>query len=288
MAIDRKTPTVANFGASIAGNTYADQVNEEIAALWDRVPCYLGSIGGTANAITATASPTLDAYRKGQSYYFTPTATNTLAATINIDGLGVRNIKRNTGAALTGGELVSGMNTHLVDDGTQLLIQSGAAQSTASLQASMFLAVYQLANNTAGGTPTVGARTVYPLNTVLINEVGGASLGSNQITLPAGTYEVTAVAQFSDVDSGAIYLRNTTLGSDITTVARSSGFGDNGISGGNIGLNPSLKGKFTIAGTSVLELQYFVQASAPTTGLGNIVNSGAVEQYGYIELRKVA
>ena len=46
------------------------------------------------------------------------------------------------------------------------------------------------AQNTAGGTFTSGAWRTRDLNTVKTNEITGASLAANQITLPAGTYWV--------------------------------------------------------------------------------------------------
>ncbi|MBK9322713.1 MAG: hypothetical protein IPM97_07165 [Bdellovibrionaceae bacterium] len=48
--------------------------------------------------------------------------------------------------------------------------------------------------NTAGGTFTSGSWQTRTLNTTRFNTIPGASLASNQITLPAGTYYVRAVA----------------------------------------------------------------------------------------------
>jgi hypothetical protein len=43
-------------------------------------------------------------------------------------------------------------------------------------------------NGTAGGGSTSGSYETRTLNTVMTNEVSGASLTSNQIILPSGTY----------------------------------------------------------------------------------------------------
>ncbi len=48
----------------------------------------------------------------------------------------------------------------------------------------------QKAQNTAGGGFTQGALRTRDLNTILINQVPGASLSSNQVTLPAGMFRV--------------------------------------------------------------------------------------------------
>ncbi len=91
------------------------------------------SVGGTANAITATLTPAPDAISLGTVVRFLATATNTGAVTLNVNGLGANSIYRN-GSALVGGEIISGRpytvvamggvgyNWHMVND-----VQMGAA-----------------------------------------------------------------------------------------------------------------------------------------------------------------
>lgn len=52
----------------------------------------------------------------------------------------------------------------------------------------------QKTSGTAGGTPTAGAWNRRTLNSIVMNTITGASLSSNIITLPAGTYFVEATA----------------------------------------------------------------------------------------------
>src|SRR3990167_10087072 len=66
---------------------------------------FLTNVAGTANAITATATPT-PAYTVGQRFTFVPASTNTAATTLNISGVGDGAVQL-AGAALTGGELVA-------------------------------------------------------------------------------------------------------------------------------------------------------------------------------------
>lgn len=66
---------------------------------------FLTAVGGTANAITATATPT-PAYTVGQRFTFIPASTNTAATTLNISGVGAGAVQL-AGAALTGGEIVA-------------------------------------------------------------------------------------------------------------------------------------------------------------------------------------
>jgi hypothetical protein len=84
-------------------------------------PTLLTAVGGTANAITATASQKPLAYAAGQTFVFTPTASNTGAATINISSLGAKNIFCE-GSACLGGEIVQSVPVEIVYDGTQFNI----------------------------------------------------------------------------------------------------------------------------------------------------------------------
>lgn len=77
-----------------------------------------GSAGGTADALTLTPSPALGAYGNGVRYVFLATANNTGAATINISGLGAKDIRNTANTALSAGQLASGTIYSLTYDGT--------------------------------------------------------------------------------------------------------------------------------------------------------------------------
>jgi hypothetical protein len=154
MAIDRKTPTTGNYGASISGTDYADAVNEEVEALWARSCVWLDSVAGT-NTITASADPTLAAYSRNNQYNLIPANTNSGAATLAIDGLTARSIRTIDGVALTGGELVAGRLLKLQDDGTLLRIMNQPPTNSAAVSA---IAVQTF---TASGTYTPNALMVF-------------------------------------------------------------------------------------------------------------------------------
>lgn len=81
--------------------------------------------GGTANAITATISPAITAYTAGQVFRVKAASTNTAAAvTLNVNGLGAKNIVRSDGSPLFVGDIRSGAVCQFMYDGTnfQLLI----------------------------------------------------------------------------------------------------------------------------------------------------------------------
>lgn len=84
----------------------------------------LNTVAGTADVITANLTPTLAAYVTSMVVYFTPAGTNTGAATLNIDGLGAKSIKKSTGVALDAGDLVATVIAVCMYDGTNFVLQN--------------------------------------------------------------------------------------------------------------------------------------------------------------------
>lgn len=79
---------------------------------------------GAADAYVITPIPPITAYAKYQTWVVDIANANTGASTMNISGLGTRNIfDYRTAAALTGGEVLAGLNT-FIDDGTQLILMN--------------------------------------------------------------------------------------------------------------------------------------------------------------------
>lgn len=78
-----------------------------------------GTDGGSANTFTVTPATALPTYVQGMIVEFEPTASNTGASTINISGLGAKDLKSVAGAALASGELVAGSVYLAAYDGTE-------------------------------------------------------------------------------------------------------------------------------------------------------------------------
>lgn len=139
-------------------------------------------------------------------------------------------------------------------------------------------------SGTAGGTFTAGDWRTRDLNTAVVNTITGASLASNQVTLPAGTYEVVArspaqdgagtanphQARLYDVTNGAELLRGT---------SQNTGYGINTVS--------VIQGRFTLAATAALEVQHRITTTRSTDGFGRAASFGT-EIYTQLLLRKVA
>lgn len=140
------------------------------------------------------------------------------------------------------------------------------------------------ASGTNGGTFTQGDWRTRDLNTVVTNEIAGASLASNQITLPAGTYDIEASApgQFVGVHKAKLY--DTTGMADliIGTSERTT------VSTVTMASNSLVIGRFTLIVESVLELQHWCGVTLANTGFGFSTSASVVEVYSDVRIWKVA
>jgi hypothetical protein len=121
-------------------------------------------------------------------------------------------------------------------------------------------------SGTNGGTFTNGAWRTRVINTAKTNEIG-ASLGSNQITLLAGTYFVIASAPAAFTNSHKAKLYNITDAADVI-------LGTSEYNGTTAQTRSWIIGRFTISGTKVFEIQHQCQSTRATDGLGTAVSFG--------------
>lgn len=143
------------------------------------------------------------------------------------------------------------------------------------------------ADGTVGGTPTANAWTKRTLNTVKQNSITGASLATDQITLPAGTYQIYGHAPFHRTTHTQLRLRNITASATVL-VGPTTHVVD---AVGNVALTNPIAGVVILAATAALELQYFLGSDAGgTNGLGLVDDtaSAEVEVYAELVIRKVA
>lgn len=133
MAIDPSTLYQASTAPSTNGGTlFLDQYFEFVGGLVKTATLRLASVGGTADAITASAEPfevPSTGLVTGMKFTLEPTADNTGAATLNIDGRGAESVVNGDGTGLSAGDLASGTRYLIEFDGTNFVILTSASLS---------------------------------------------------------------------------------------------------------------------------------------------------------------
>jgi hypothetical protein len=134
---------------------------------------------------------------------------------------------------------------------------------------------------TNAGTFTSGAERTRDLNTVIKNTISGASLASNQITLPAGTFYLQASAPAYKVDFHKALWRNITDGTIIF-----QGTSELTGSGVDVTTRSYISDSFTIASSKVFELRHYSSATRASDGFGRATNF-YTEVYSDVKIWKV-
>lgn len=147
------------------------------------------------------------------------------------------------------------INVHTVRDEEYILIRDEAA------------------NGVNAASVTLSGWRQRELDVEVFDTGNFAGLGSNQITLESGTYEVSAGAPISTTQLHRVRLQNITGG--VTLVEGSN----------SLGSQAMLFGQFTITVQSVLQLQQW--PTATTTG-GTAVSTGDTEKYAWVYLVRKA
>lgn len=151
---------------------------------------YPASVGGTANAITITCSPTVDAYAAGQRFEFKAGSSNTGAATLNVDSLGAKAIKFG-GADVLSGAIASGDIVLVAYDGTyfQLISNQRASYSPKEFRSSQYatLADADTAAASASGAISLDSAVTLAADTTIASPIiyrgGSVDLGNYNLTL---------------------------------------------------------------------------------------------------------
>jgi hypothetical protein len=125
---------------------------------------------------------------------------------------------------------------------------------------------------TAAGTFTSGAWRTRVLNTSLTNEISGASLSSNQITLPSGTYYAVILCPAYSVGTHKAKLVNITDISD--ALIGITHYSPSGILSYSI-----IVGRFTIAASKTFEIQHRCVTTQSANGLGFETNGSFTVPY---------
>lgn len=154
------------------------------------------------------------------------------------------------------------------------------ANSTSSSQNLLYVQDQKILGTSGGAT--VGTNTFQnrDLNAVLINQISGASLTSNQITLPAGTYLLEGYSSCYSVQTYKTQIYNVTDSISISD-------GDAVTNSASSEVSAGIGAYFTLSSTKTIALRY-TSSSAQSLGLGVAFNRGSVEVYSEIKIWKVA
>lgn len=310
---------------------------------------------GAVNAYVLTAvgawvQPT--GYRDGAQVRFTPGNTNTGAVTANISGFGVVPITLQDGTALTGGEIVSGvqailtydhansrffivifgdidasqvisgelataripdLDTSKITTGTMAAARLPDATTTAegivelattaemtagtankipdadkvkAFVSGFFSSaryVYTTDNNTSGPAYASGSWVTVLLGTEDYDPDGIGTLSSNQVTLGAGTYQISGTNSALEDSNGntqwRMRLRDITGSSTLLTGSTSTNSG-----GGSGGGGSAVIGVITLGVTSAIELQVFTNGSMPSM---TPVATGGLEMWNTLSITRI-
>jgi hypothetical protein len=179
-------------------------------------------------------------------------------------------------------ETIDGAATLAVQPGWIFLVQcDGTALRTIPIRADQtMLALDEKASGTGGGAATIGAWTDHVINTVKTNTIAGASLASNQITLPAGRYEISAQVAGFLLGAFKARIRNITdsqtLGVGMSTHATAAAVQVSEASAA-----------FTLSASKTIAIQYFAGTAAYGGDLGPPTSSAEAEVYASVLIRKI-
>ncbi len=238
------------FTGLSAGSAATDSI--QLGQAQSGVISHAASVGGTADAVTATFSPVFGAYTSGMRFRFTAGGANTVTGpTVNVDTLGAKTIKKLAGAALAVGDIAgSGHICDCVYNGTDVILLN-PANAVPNPTESLTIAVSDEVTSLSAGATKITFRMSYAFTlaavraslstaqssgnifTVDINESGSTIL-STKLTIDNGERTSTTAAT-------AAVISDTSLADDAEMTIDIDQIGD----GTAKGLKVTLIGKRT-------------------------------------------
>jgi len=156
-----------------------------LATIQDGTGVYVGTVAGTADVITLTASPAITAYVAGQTFRFIASGANTTTVTVAINGLAAKAITKNGTTALAAGDIAASSMVSITYDGTRFILTSTSTAilnsptiNTATISSPTF-------SGTASGTYTLAGTVsltspVITTGTVAADPVTALGIASKQ------------------------------------------------------------------------------------------------------------
>lgn len=138
------------------------------------------------------------------------------------------------------------------------------------------------ADGNSGGASVAATDNVRDLNTVLTNEIPGASVSANQVTLQAGTYHIWGRCPGFQVNGmRAIWYNVTDAANEII------GGNMNSPSTDTVNAWAWVSGRFTITAQKVFELRMHTITAKATNGLGTTVGDSTNEVFSEVWIERV-
>jgi hypothetical protein len=139
----------------------------------------------------------------------------------------------------------------------------------------------QQVSGTGGGSSVAGTNNIRVLNTVVRNNIAGASLAVNQFTLPAGTYMIDWVCPVSASNRHQSMLFNVT-----DAIIEKRGTSGNSTAGANYSQDFSTGIHFvTLAASKVFEIRHYTETNSGAFTLGHACSQGT-ETYTRVKVYK--
>lgn len=207
-------------GAAATARTDLAQVGQ----VQDGDYVWLGTTGGTATAQTATAAPAITAYKAGQKFRMkigaslgSTGSTNTVH-TLNINGIGAKNIVNQSGTNPTIGTWVASALMECIYDGTNFVITNdpgGWLTYTPTVTASGSMTVSNLTVNDAKYRKT---GTTVNLWLTLTMQLGGTASNTIYATLPINAVSYDGSTTFTNISYDAAPIMSYGTFTSATTI----------------------------------------------------------------------
>jgi hypothetical protein len=127
-----KTNTTGAIGSDDARALVEDLTDSFVNKVDDVYISYAVTATGT-DTYAATPSPALTGYATNTRFYVKFTNANTGAATLNLNALGAKAIKKTSTVALAAGDIAAGQIVELIYDGTNFQLVGGGGSGITSV-----------------------------------------------------------------------------------------------------------------------------------------------------------
>ena len=147
------------------GTAHTDGVNA--GQIQDGGLIFQATDSGSADAYAIALSPAITAYVAGQEFTFKAGATSTGASTLNVNGVGVKNIKKKNDQAIAAGDIEANAIIKVIYDGTSFQMLSQLATTPASGMTSFTLTGDSGSNQTIEDSNTMDVAGGTGIDTVV-------------------------------------------------------------------------------------------------------------------------